>query len=227
MQSASKLSRAQEMVAFPSGFVPGNRHVVCAKGKEAKQHSANQLLQSLVKQHLADYSSCSSKLERSFIVSKVIKIVRNGGEGGFVRKMNGAWFEVGDRNAREKIGQAFRDSLSHMFKSSAKAKASVHRFRSIDSSNKQSPIVPVFPIGELSCRSSLSPRSIYPGATFAQHKVGMELTNLEPLPLSKAISVDLNQSKISTVSEQSSFEEAMHELYQSHFSSYDEDLSML
>lgn len=200
--------------------------MVCAKGKEAKQHSANQLLQSLVKQHLTEYSSCPSRLERSFIVSRVIKIVRNGDEGGFVRKMNGAWFEVGDRNAREKIGQAFRDGLSHMFKSSAKAKASIRRCRSIESSNEPSPIVPVFPIWEVCCRPSLSPCTMYPGATVAQ-EVEMALWDLEPLPLSKAMSLDLNQSQISMVPEQSSFEDAMHEMYQLNFSSCSEDLSLL
>jgi hypothetical protein len=218
MQSANKRSRVQEMVALPSWFVPGSRDVVCAKGKEAKQHCANQLLQSLVKQHMAEYSACASRLERSFIVSQIIKIVRNGGEGGFVRKINGAWFEVGDRNAREKIGQAFRDGLSHMFRSSAKAKASIRRCRSIESSNEPSPVVPVFPICEvIICRPSLRLCSKDPGTTVPKQEVDMELMDLEPLPLSRAMPLDLNLAQISTVLEESSFEEAMHEMYQSRF----------
>ena len=223
MSSAIKVSRTEDMVALPSWFIPGDRHVMCAKGKQAKQHAANQLLQSLVEQHLKEYSECSSKLDRSFIVSSILKIIRNGGEGGFVRKMNGTWFDVGDRNAREKIGQAFRDRLSHMFKSSAKAKASIRRYQSTEDSKEESSVVPVASIRGVCCHPSLTFSSILHNETFVPHAEDVDLRDLEPLPLSEAIGLDMNLPHCTNGPEGSTLQEAIHEMYQSHFSSSSED----
>ena len=132
MPVSKKPSRTLEMIELPAGFVPGPSYVICAKGKQAKQHPANRLLKCLVQSHLDEYDECPSKLERSFVVSKIIKLIRQ--EGGFVRSIAGKWCDVGDRNAREKIGQAFRDSLHTKYKSSTKAKASMRRQRTSTSS---------------------------------------------------------------------------------------------
>lgn len=148
--------RGKHMIEMPPSFVPGVNHVICAKGKEAKEHPANRKLKVLVNASLDRYSACPSKLERSFIVSKILATIRQGEDadlnnidnvptdavpsseataesflkGGFVRQVQGKWYEVGDRNAREKIGQAFRDSLHTQFRSSTKAKASIRKHHS-------------------------------------------------------------------------------------------------
>ena len=44
-------------------------------------------------------------------------------QGGFVKKVNGEWFDVGERARREKTGQQIRDLLHTSYKSSTKAKA--------------------------------------------------------------------------------------------------------
>ena len=148
--------RGKQMIEMPPSFVPGVNHVICAKGKEAKEHPANRKLKVLVNASLDRYSACPSKLERSFIVSKILATIRQGEDadlnnidnvptdtvpsseataesflkGGFLRQVQGKWYEVGDRNAREKIGQAFRDSLHTQFRSSTKAKASIRKHHS-------------------------------------------------------------------------------------------------
>ena len=133
--TSRKPSRTTELVPLKSTFQPGPGHVICAKGRSAKRHSSNVFLKSLVQAHLSEYSSCPSKLERSFIVSKIINLVRSqidpkdGSPGGFVRLVDGIWYDINDRNAREKIGQSFRDSLHTQFKSSTKAKARKSRSR--------------------------------------------------------------------------------------------------
>ncbi|CAB9503199.1 Nitrilase family, member 2 [Seminavis robusta] len=223
MPSASKISRTLEMTPLPDWFVPGPRHVICAKGKQAKEHAANQLLKSLIHQHLEEYKRCPSKLERSFIVSKILKCIRNGGEGGFVRKLNGRWSDIGDRNAREKIGQSFRDSLGHIFKSSTRAKACFRQRRSSDSDIHPAPIVPFFAMSDnVRYRHSVSldGTDAFTPSILAQDDTELELTDLEPLPLSKGIAVDLNEmSQVSSEPpEDASFREAMEEMFQCHFS---------
>ena len=258
MPASKKPSRTLEMIQLPAGFVPGPSHVICAKGKQAKQHPANRLLKCLVQSHLDDYSACPSKLERSFLVSKLIKLIRQ--EGGFVRQIGGEWFDVGDRNAREKIGQAFRDSLHTKYKSSTKAKASMRRQRtSVSSSGSVSSFsetdnsfvtavpsrVPSIPMKEL----VLEHKHITPDAEkkeifinwvedieplplpepFShhcgdeQHKTINSVEAFEPPPLNQVLARKHFHSISLVTKDNESFEEAMDELFQCHFSDSSED----
>jgi hypothetical protein len=90
-----------------SQFVPGPLDVICARGKKATQHSGNQRFRALIKMNLPKYSQASSKLDKSLLVSSIIKAVRQASpDGGFVREEDdGSWYEVGDHFAREKCGQ--------------------------------------------------------------------------------------------------------------------------
>ena len=52
------------------------------------------------------YDEAPTKLEKTVIVSTILDDVRTASpNGGFIKKYNGQWFEVGDHIAREKIGQ--------------------------------------------------------------------------------------------------------------------------
>ena len=106
-------------------FTPGPLDVICAPGKEARNHSGNINFRTIIFKKLQDYSKASSKLEKSLIVSSIVdKIRRDSPNGGFVKfnSQTGEWYEVGDHLAREKVGQSFRDSLSSQYRSSTKAK---------------------------------------------------------------------------------------------------------
>ncbi|CAB9521543.1 Nitrilase family, member 2 [Seminavis robusta] len=232
--STEKLSgRGKDMVPLADDFVPGPGHVICAKGKQAKQHPANRMLKNLVQSKLKEYSECPSKLERSFIVSAILKTIRQ--NGGFVRNINGKWFDIGDRNSKEKIGQLFRDNLSHMFKSSTKAKASIRRQKrnssgdsasgsSNDSDKNESPpqrakSTYTFPISEVTIDTS-APQ---PDAAKSNGKqYTMEVSDLEPIPLADATvaqfgSMEYDTSSSAVSSNASSFDSSMHDLY-SHLS---------
>jgi hypothetical protein len=61
---------------------------------------------------------------QSHIVREIIESVRRSSpKGGFVKKVNGKWFDVGERARREKTGQQIRDLLHTQYRSSTKAKA--------------------------------------------------------------------------------------------------------
>jgi hypothetical protein len=198
--SSEKLfsGRSKDMMLLADDFVPGPGFVICAKGKQAKQHPANRLLRSLVHAKLKEYSDCPSKLERSFIVSVILKKIRQ--NGGFVRNINGQWYDIGDRNSKEKIGQTFRDSLSHMYRSSTKAKATVRRHNkrsssgdsdssSSDSSppNASSPqaakSIYNFPTAEVIIDNKSAVEPDTPRSNTANG--AMECYDLEPIPLAQ------------------------------------------
>ena len=101
---------------LPPDFSPSNYDVIClGRGKSAASHPGNRRFQITIQLYLDRYASCRSKIEKSLIVSEIVDTVRENSQmGGFVKRdrKTGAWFEVGDSVAREKVGQALRDSLS-------------------------------------------------------------------------------------------------------------------
>jgi len=133
------------IIPLPSSFIPSSYDVICAQGKEAKNHSGNIYYRKLITEALDAYSQATSRMEKSQIVTGIVATVTTnayaasddserhhghdsvhggGGYGGFIKKdrATGRYYQVGDDFAREKIGQNLRDSLSSKYKSSTKAK---------------------------------------------------------------------------------------------------------
>ena len=97
-----------QVTPLAEGFQPGPMDVICARGKRAFNHSGNRRFRALITERLESYSKAGSKLEKSVIVSEIVDSVREASpDGGFVKEERGHWFEVGDHNAREKIGQRY------------------------------------------------------------------------------------------------------------------------
>lgn len=126
---------------LPFDFQPGPYDVICAKGKAAREHEGNMFFRRIIKETLSAYGKADSRYKKSMIVSDVVDLIRSRSRGsqsssssadgsssscggGFVKRdgNDGLYYEVGDRLAREKVGQSFRDGLSDMYRSSARAK---------------------------------------------------------------------------------------------------------
>lgn len=110
------------MKQLPKGFQPGPRDVICQRGKSAYKH--NQHLREMVQADYQErYSNASSRFQKSLVVSDVVDAVRkNSPDGGFVRCVDGVYYEVGDTIAREKCGSVFREILNDRYRSSSSAK---------------------------------------------------------------------------------------------------------
>ncbi|CAB9500996.1 Nitrilase family, member 2 [Seminavis robusta] len=124
--SAKKASNsaAYEMIPLDDDFEPTSIDVICARGKEAYNHPGNIRFRALVADQLHNYKTSTSKMAKSQIVRDIIESVRRASpRGGFVKKVNGKWFDVGERARREKTGQQIRDLLHESYKSSTKSKA--------------------------------------------------------------------------------------------------------
>mmetsp|Transcript_51419 Transcript_51419/g.142364 ORF Transcript_51419/g.142364 Transcript_51419/m.142364 type:complete len:271 (+) Transcript_51419:92-904(+) len=104
-------------------FYPGPCDVICARGKAAKSHPGNIRYQTIVESYLDRYVKSMSKLQKMSIISEIVAEVRIcSPNGGFVKKKEGRWYEVGDHFAREKVSQSLRDSLHAFYRSSCKSK---------------------------------------------------------------------------------------------------------
>lgn len=95
-----------------------------ARGKQAFDHIGNKRFRDLVRLHQENYANAVCKYHKSKIVSHIVNTVhQQSPQGGFVRLIKGVWYEIGERAAKEKVGQTFRDFLHTKYTSSTKAKA--------------------------------------------------------------------------------------------------------
>lgn len=106
-------------------YTPAGKTVVCGRGNVCANSPGNKRLKSLVKTWLQQYSQAKTKVDKSAIVSCILRDVKRAAfpEPAFVKPTEDkVYCEVTDAFAREKIGSMFRDILHTQYKSSNKAK---------------------------------------------------------------------------------------------------------
>jgi hypothetical protein len=126
---ATKTERSQ----LGADFQPSDLSVICGQGRQ-HSHTGNRRFRTLASVFVERYSGAVNRTTKVALVSGVLTTIRQAG-GHFCRYEKGAWFEVGDRSAREKISAYFRDMLHTRYRSSAKAKTSavqMHRGKDLD-----------------------------------------------------------------------------------------------
>lgn len=97
--------------------------VVCGKGRVSFNHSGNIRFRTIVNNHLNRYSKATSKAEKSAVVVDILADVRTSGDFVRLDKATGSYGKVTERTAREKVGQAIRDALHSVYRSSTLAKS--------------------------------------------------------------------------------------------------------
>jgi hypothetical protein len=109
-------------------FQPSDLSVICGRGKDSYNHEGNRCFRKLASVFVERYSRADSKTTKSALVFNIVTTIRKAG-GHFCKYEKGAWFEVGDRCAREKVSAYFRDMLHTQYRSSAKNKTTRRRDR--------------------------------------------------------------------------------------------------
>jgi hypothetical protein len=114
---------------LPPDFQPSNYSIICGNKRKYFNSVGNRRFRILVKMYIQQYLDAPGKLEKSFIVTKVMNIIREAQPvGAFVSlEKDGRWYEVSERTAREKVGSFFRDCLPSEYNSSAKNKIAARK----------------------------------------------------------------------------------------------------
>eukprot|EP00934_Nitzschia_sp_Nitz4_P005923 Nitzschia sp. Nitz4//scaffold109_size72162//14578//15747//NITZ4_005836-RA/size72162-snap-gene-0.93-mRNA-1//1//CDS//3329532733//5913//frame0 len=111
---------------LPESFTPGEFDVICQRGKDSFEHCGNKRFRELIDRHLQSYLAAGSRQEKTKIVTNIFDYIRQQAiapSSGFVKKdlLTRRWYQVNEKEARDKVGQALRDSIK-IIRGSAKGK---------------------------------------------------------------------------------------------------------
>lgn len=98
---------------LPLGYEPRSQDICCGRGKRNWTHSGNVWFRNLIQANVDRYMQAPSKTDKTAVVISVVEQVR--GEGAFFVKQDedsGRWYDIGDTQAREKVGHSLRDQVT-------------------------------------------------------------------------------------------------------------------
>ena len=89
------------------------RDVICGRDKLAQNHPGNFFFQHIVASHLEKYND-SPKDDKTVLTIKIVKMVEESGR--FLKRTTSGWVELGDKEAYEKVSNAFRSFRKSILK---------------------------------------------------------------------------------------------------------------
>ena len=79
----------------------------------------------MVQEHVEEYLRAKTKLDKSMVLSAIVEKVREQWNGRFIKQKKGGWEEIGDEQAREKVGHAIREAIAAGEKKTTKSSSIV------------------------------------------------------------------------------------------------------
>ena len=98
---------------LPHKYEAGPNDVVCGRGKGSYNRPGNKKFRALVQEYVPRYVNARTKLDKSMVLSAIVEKVREENGGRFIKQRKGGeWYEIGDEQAREKVGHAIREAIA-------------------------------------------------------------------------------------------------------------------
>ena len=101
---------------LPKGYLPSPADVCCGRGKKNWRHHGNAMFRKLIHANVAGYMKATTKNDKTLVVKSIVDIIRQNG-GRFLKKdSEGVWHDIGDSQAKEKVGHSLRDQVTALSK---------------------------------------------------------------------------------------------------------------
>jgi hypothetical protein len=98
---------------LPDSYQPTEYDIICGRGRGLYRQPGNIRFHAIILNHLEEYSSAKTRLDKSCIVIKIIDTIRaqNNGDVHFIRQVGtNGWEELGDELVRDKVGHSLLSS---------------------------------------------------------------------------------------------------------------------
>jgi hypothetical protein len=97
---------------LPEHYDPGPLDVCSGRGKRNWNHAGNAAFRNIIQSRVADYIAAPTKNEKTNIVVDIVDQMRDAGYQFLKINSDGRWYDMGDREAREKVGHGLRDQVT-------------------------------------------------------------------------------------------------------------------
>mmetsp|Transcript_14491 Transcript_14491/g.31625 ORF Transcript_14491/g.31625 Transcript_14491/m.31625 type:complete len:321 (+) Transcript_14491:287-1249(+) len=115
-----ELNAPMQPTGLPGGYQPSPFDVCCGRGKKNWNHEGNTIFRRLIRSNVQGYQDAIDKQEKSSIVISIVDTIRSQG-GRFLKQDDDKqWYDIGDSQAREKVGHSLRDQVNAQTKQQMK-----------------------------------------------------------------------------------------------------------
>jgi hypothetical protein len=98
---------------LPEGYEPTSLDICCGRGKRNWNHLGNVSFRNLIQSCSDAYMMAPTKNDKTAIVFKIVEDMRLEGCKFLKQQANtGRWLDIGDAQAREKVGHSLRDQVT-------------------------------------------------------------------------------------------------------------------
>eukprot|EP00527_Entomoneis_sp_CCMP2396_P005542 CAMPEP_0198144878 /NCGR_PEP_ID=MMETSP1443-20131203/19171_1 /TAXON_ID=186043 /ORGANISM="Entomoneis sp., Strain CCMP2396" /LENGTH=285 /DNA_ID=CAMNT_0043808363 /DNA_START=164 /DNA_END=1021 /DNA_ORIENTATION=- len=109
--------------SLPATYQPGEFDVCCGRGKRHWNAVGNVRFRKIIQSSVERYMDAPSKNDKTAVVVSIVDDIRHFG-GNFLKEdLIGSWYDIGDPQAREKVGHSLRDQVSTIHRHRRKEKA--------------------------------------------------------------------------------------------------------
>jgi hypothetical protein len=98
--------------SLPHNYVPTDVDVCCGRGKRNWNHVGNISFRKLIQDNVERYVDAPTKNEKTAVVISLVDEIRANGGHFLKQNVAGSWFDIGDHQAREKVGHSLRDQVT-------------------------------------------------------------------------------------------------------------------
>lgn len=106
----------QEPFSLPADYNPRDNDICCGRGKRNWNHQGNVYFRNLIQANVDRYIEAPSKTDKTSVVLSIVDEVRKDGAYFVKQDDAGRWYDIGDAQAREKVGHSLRDQVTAMKK---------------------------------------------------------------------------------------------------------------
>ena len=98
--------------SLPPHYQPGEFDVCCGRGKRHWNHIGNVRFRKIIQSSVERYMDAPTKNDKTAVVVSIVDDIRNFG-GNFLKEdLHGTWYDIGDQQARDKVGHSLRDQVT-------------------------------------------------------------------------------------------------------------------
>ena len=119
-------------------ITPGPYDVLCGRCKSSFNHVGNRRFRVTISMNVERYLATRSRHEKSALIVSVVRMLREEVGARFLKKKGNAYVELGEKQAREKVGHALRDLAVHQQQSTM---TDFMMMKQKEEAQKQQPVV--------------------------------------------------------------------------------------